>query len=332
MVRSGWLFALLSVCEEEGASVSRLLEGTNLTREMLAEENGRVGIEAFRKVWRRVEHFYNQPELGVKVGQRMHLAMFGALSFLFISSSSLEEALRGLQKYSVLFSHMARFEVVERDSNVDFEVNILGAPDIPLEFALTSFIAAIVEWVRLLCKDTRGLQRIELTFDLPANKEPYQSYFGCPVVFGAKRNRLVFSAAFAKRRLFTGRPELGRVLEQQLMDEMSRFQRVDMTGQVYAKLCELLPRGQASQKRIAGLLNVSVRKLQMQLLQEETTYKDLFDQVRQSLVMNFIKDRRLTVSEIGCRIGFVNTSNFCRTFRRWYGMSPSEYRRQLVAA
>jgi len=36
----------------------------------------------------------------------------------------------------------------------------------------------------------------------------------------------------------------------------------------------------------------------------------------------------LSVTQIGSRIGFYETSSFTRAFRKFTGLTPSEYRRQ----
>ena len=38
---------------------------------------------------------------------------------------------------------------------------------------------------------------------------------------------------------------------------------------------------------------------------------------------------RLSITEISFLLGFSDTSSFTRAFRRWFGKSPRDYRRDL---
>ncbi|GAA0383344.1 AraC family transcriptional regulator [Paenibacillus motobuensis] len=57
-------------------------------------------------------------------------------------------------------------------------------------------------------------------------------------------------------------------------------------------------------------------------------YVEYLNKVRLSHAKELLKDRSLTIGEIGEKTGYLNSSTFTTTFKKYYGISPSEYRKQ----
>ena len=52
------------------------------------------------------------------------------------------------------------------------------------------------------------------------------------------------------------------------------------------------------------------------------------NRLRCRIAKELLSNRQLTVSEITQRIGYRAVADFCRAFRKEYGLSPTEYRKQ----
>ena len=73
--------------------------------------------------------------------------------------------------------------------------------------------------------------------------------------------------------------------------------------------------------------HVSSRTLIRKLRDEGLTYQQLLDRVREDLACWWLLHSDMSVEAIADRLGYQDTSNFSRTFRRWVGMTPSEFQR-----
>lgn len=60
-------------------------------------------------------------------------------------------------------------------------------------------------------------------------------------------------------------------------------------------------------------------------------YIEYLNKVRLSHARTMLKETSLSISEIGEKTGYMNSSTFTTTFKKYYGISPSEYRRQAAA-
>jgi AraC-like DNA-binding protein len=60
-----------------------------------------------------------------------------------------------------------------------------------------------------------------------------------------------------------------------------------------------------------------------------TSYQQLLGDTRRELSEEYIVRADLSVNEIAYMLGFSDCSNFARSFRRWTGKSPSDFREEL---
>lgn len=87
--------------------------------------------------------------------------------------------------------------------------------------------------------------------------------------------------------------------------------------------------GFPSLKTTARIRKTSPRTLHRRLIEEGTSFRDLLDDVRRSLAVEYLRAERLSIEEIAFTLGYTDLANFRRAFRRWEAMPPSEFRESL---
>jgi AraC-like DNA-binding protein len=78
--------------------------------------------------------------------------------------------------------------------------------------------------------------------------------------------------------------------------------------------------------QVALRLKTSTRSLRRKLAAESSSYRQVLDQVRETLAKAYLRDTRLTVEEIAARLAYSDAANFSHAFRRWSGTAPGRYR------
>ena len=71
---------------------------------------------------------------------------------------------------------------------------------------------------------------------------------------------------------------------------------------------------------------MSSRTLRRKLGQRNVRYQDLLDQERRRLAEDFLLSTTLSVQQIADKCGFTDAQYFSQAFKRWMGMSPTEFR------
>lgn len=84
-------------------------------------------------------------------------------------------------------------------------------------------------------------------------------------------------------------------------------------------------------KRIAAeIIGVSPRTLQRRLDEESTSFSKVLERLRMQRAQAMLGQPDIKLIEIAFELGYENQPSFTRAFRRWAGVTPSEYRDQLL--
>ncbi|WP_373634719.1 helix-turn-helix domain-containing protein [Yoonia sp. SS1-5] len=83
---------------------------------------------------------------------------------------------------------------------------------------------------------------------------------------------------------------------------------------------------------ISTELNTSVSTLHRRLSSQGTSVQQIKDELRTQSACVLLQEARLDLMEIAEKCGFSEVSSFHRSFRRWTGMTPVQYRQKMTLA
>lgn len=78
--------------------------------------------------------------------------------------------------------------------------------------------------------------------------------------------------------------------------------------------------------RAAGICGISRRTLARRLKKHGTTAHRELEALRRSLAEAALRQPGYSISEVAAMVGYANPVVFSRAFKRWHGMTPSQYR------
>lgn len=186
-------------------------------------------------------------------------------------------------------------------------------------------------------------QAIENTFALKPKKvfvdhedafglaDQYSEFFAVQVLFDQSVNALIFdkTAFFEASKAGATFADAVPIFEKNLQ-RLREAPVADKDGSVSESaqfmIERLLVRGEPSRADIAKLLGVSVRTLQRKLADEKTSYQALLEDTRKRLVDLYLKNTQYSHTEIALLLGYSESSQFYKAFRKWFGCSPSHYK------
>ena len=84
--------------------------------------------------------------------------------------------------------------------------------------------------------------------------------------------------------------------------------------------------GKTLAAELAAHLHLSPRSLHRHLTAEGLGLRALYDELRSERARCWLRDTDLSVERIAERLGYADTSNFARCFKRWTGMTPRGFR------
>jgi AraC-like DNA-binding protein len=113
--------------------------------------------------------------------------------------------------------------------------------------------------------------------------------------------------------------------------ERAPLEAGDVGRQVTAVL-ESLGLDAAGLQPVASRLAMSTRTLERRLAAQGLTFQGLVDGCRRERALWLLRNTDLCMDQIATELGFNGAKNFSRTFRRWYGATPSRMRKLPSAA
>ena len=90
-----------------------------------------------------------------------------------------------------------------------------------------------------------------------------------------------------------------------------------------------VPFGYPRIEEIADIAGMSTRALQRRLKKNGLTFKRIVGEAQFQAAADLLCDPQMKAVEIAHGLGYCDQANFVRAFRRWAGVTPGEYRRQL---
>lgn len=140
---------------------------------------------------------------------------------------------------------------------------------------------------------------------------------------------VAFSLEDAKRRFISENPSLWADIESdlklQLAAQNDQWPAVDRAR---GALVDLMPSGRTGAEDVALALGISRSTLQRRLREEGTTYQAVLDATRRDMALRYLKKTTLRADEIASVLAYRDANSFSRSFRRWTGVSPMEFRYQ----
>ena len=88
----------------------------------------------------------------------------------------------------------------------------------------------------------------------------------------------------------------------------------------------LLPTGQCSVDAIANQLAMHPRSLRRRLVAEGVRCQDLIERERRALAARYLAEPGLHLGQIAGLLGYAEQSTLNRSYRRWFGKTPRQYR------
>lgn len=322
---------LCMLLRKHGVDTHRLLAGTGLTwAELVSTEKG-IDFLRVRNLLHAALRYGVSPSLGMEVGAAVPVAAHGQVGYAGVASRDVRQAFDVLVRYSKLRSTAFAFRLVEDGPVCHLQVREqfdLGDVRIPLLEAVLLVVVQLLETV--LGQPLDDVQYL-LPYPEPPWSAAYASRLRARLRFGAGCMAISMPRELLDTPCLTADPvayaSARRSCEQALADLV---QENDILHQVRLRLRardDTFPSCEA----MASELHMSARTLMRRLKQHGTSYQGLLDEVRKEQAQWYLQHTTYPVESIAVRLGYQDPTNFSRTFRRWFGVSPSAFREAAVA-
>lgn len=324
-----WLRGVLDMFEAEGVDSARLLRDCAFDAAQLDKPDARVPADEISLLWQLAVERSGKATLGLSRELAARHGNLDAVGHAMLCSPTLQDGLERLARYLALVSDGATF-AMEAEARGQWLVigNIGSRRPVPrqrVEYGVLTLL--------MLCRwlTRRELQplALDLVFAQPVEPAPYRDAFGLTPRFGASANRLLLATGDLLAPIPTQHPALAALHERLLEDQLTLLGQDSVSRRVCADIARRLHEGEPRREDVAARLGLADRTLQRRLSAEGNSFLALLDQTRRELAQHHLADKRHSLAQVSDLLGFVDTSNFFRACKRWFGLPPAQLRAQL---
>ena len=321
---------IVDYLKAEGVPPQAALEGIRISEAELTSPLTKVSANQIVQSYRNALKFSQNPSFAFDAGSQFHISNFGIYGLALLSGIDFRQMVTFALQYYQLTAPLVSVTFEERNASAAWCITVL--PFRPLDAALHDFIVEL-QFSALLCvhRDVMGpdfrLTQVQLNAQRPSGAARHAEQFGCEVLYEQPQNRLLFPAEWLDRK-----PALGNSVTHAHVAEICNDLLTELkknTGvagrarQVLLANLESPPDASA----LAGQLGLSTRTFRRRLQEENTSYRELIDDLRAQTAIRYMRDTRLTVENIAFLLGFSDPAAFRYAFKRWTKTTPNAFRR-----
>lgn len=327
-----WVKGIADMFASQGLDLPQLFSAAGIDIAQLQQPDARFDAEEISRLWELAVAWSGNPTLGMDRELTSRHVNFDLVGYVMLASPTLKAGLNCFSRYLAVISDAATFELEPHGLQHCWLVlghigNIRPVPRQRQEYGLLA-LSTLCRWITRRDVQPRAA---EFIFPEPVDADPYLQAFGCPVRFNQHATRLLLDNADLDTPLPSSDAVLFEMHQRVIEARLVRLGHASTGQRVSEAIVRLLHLGEPRREAIASSLAMSDRTLQRRLHEEGATFQQLLDEARRDLTQKYLAESRYSLGQVADLLGFADQSNFFRAHKRWFGMSPSQYRARLQA-
>jgi AraC-like DNA-binding protein len=279
-------------------------------------------------VFAEAERLTGDSLIGLHAGE--HAEPRGPLAYLLLATPKLEDGARQMERVSRLVVDTMRMTLEPGSDTAAIVIDLgtqLGESPHAVDYSLLTMAYMFHSAVG------RDFHLIEAHVRHPPRGDRAEAVraFGCPVHFGRRDNRVVFSSRYLQATSRGANPLISEQIEKFTAAVLAHVTPKTFRDRVADAARALLADGRRADRAVvARLLRVSERTLQRRLEEEGTSFTAVRDTVLWEVVDALMSNRELKIASVALSVGFREVAACSKAFKRRTGLSPSHFRERAA--
>jgi AraC-like DNA-binding protein len=308
----------------QAAGLEKVLEDAGIEPSSLVDPRTRIPVSVSNRLLELQLAALGDPAFGLRTGTHCAPGAFGMVEQLARSAPTLRESVECYARYDPLIQEGAETRLIEQGDRA----HIIYQTNEPLPNAVIDFVLSYT--AAMMRRHVRGgvtVEELWISLPTPGHEAAYAEIVGAPARFDAPYNAVVVQRSDLDKPMLEALQPVHETLEAKARRALERLEHAGaFTPRVRGCIRDQLTRGRPGLDDVARRLGVSSATLRRRLADEGTSFRELVDAMRSELAQREILSERLESSEIAARLGFAHPNAFYKAFKRWTGLSPTEYR------
>ncbi|MCG8673466.1 MAG: AraC family transcriptional regulator [Pseudomonadales bacterium] len=272
---------------------------------------------------------------GADIGQQLMPPLYGSLMSLALSSPTLGEAFKNMSNYQALASgNCGGVDYIITDTGAKFSISMTHHNPVVrihvAECVLTMFcsLATLVSAKKDLTPEAIYLEHSPYS---EFAKRHFEKIVQCPVHWNHEETYMQLGKVLHAYPIHGHGEEALRIAREFAQAQLDNIQaQTSIIETIKWHTRELMQSRSPRRETVAERLGISTSTLDRRLKEAGMNWQELLDNLRVQLAIEYLSNQELSVSEIADKLGFSEIRAFQRRFKRWTGMTPSNYRKEIL--
>jgi AraC-like DNA-binding protein len=289
--------------------------------------DGDVEVAWLNDAVREAERIVGSSAFCLRAASLVPADALGMVSFAWAARPTVGAGLASLDRYLRLLSPSVSLRI-QADGAWTQLVLVLpdGTPnDASSRCAAEFFFAHLLTRIRSFSEVV--VQKVTFRHGPVAHRDAYDPVFRAPVEFGRDQDSITIDAAVLEVKLPPHDCSAGVRVRRGATAALRGLPEAGATSsQVREVILDELIGGIPHMTRVSSRLGMTVPALAAVLKEEGATFAGLREELLYQLTRVYLDDRDLALVDVAFAVGFIDYDVFVRTFARWSGQTPTEYR------
>jgi AraC-like DNA-binding protein len=327
MISVAAMTGLLETIAAAGRNPDEILHRLGLARSAFRNSEGFIASSIFVRILEEAARATADECFGLHFGEHFNPKDIGPLVYVVLNSPTVAAAIQNAERYIHLHNEAAKlsFSIEGEQAYLRFMLADLGIDSTRQHNEYSMAVA--LNTLRIIAGSHWAPREVQFAHEAPAHTAEHLRLFGAPVLFGCASNALVTEREFVERQVPAADQRLYRILKQYLERILDEMPPEDgLLASVRRVIAESMRDGYPKLANVAKKAAMSPRTLERRLKEHGTSFNKLVKDTRRRFALNYLRDRKNTLTQIAFLLGYSEVSAFNRAFKRWTGSTPLGYR------
>lgn len=326
LIRANVIKGFATFLEETGVSAESLLNEMKLPALALQAPESLLPFKQVAEFYAAAARKTGCEHFGLLVGQKTSIVNLGAYGRLLSQSLTLHDAINKGIYMVPTYTSGEQFWLEEHGDQIWICRHFVTEPGQAMQQADHFSVMVTIDLIRLAAGSQWRPSQILLQTPSTSGLENFEALSNAAILFQQKVTAVVFPRSFLTLPLrnLNFYHDHQRCEDYELLH--SSAPATNFPGSVRQIIATLLQEQQTDIQVVAEIVGMSVRTFQRQLNELDLTYSRLVEQVRFEQSLRLLAAPEVKLAEIAGELGYTDAANFTRAFKRWTGVSPTEFR------
>lgn len=325
----------LEMAKRDTLEIDSLLAPLKLEPELLSDNTRRISLEQFEDILSILLEASHDPLFGLHTSEHIEPAFYSVQGYISLNCATLKEAMSMIPLYERIVGDMGVSDFSYKPGYTLLRWQSQLSHPLVQRHVRENIISSWFRFTQNFLKITQKPAAVWFEHSAPESTEladQYTDIFGCPVEFSRPYTGLWINNEHLDARIQQADEKLLHVLLNHATQQLNELEKgLTLSEQIKSMLRLMLNQKIPSSELIADKLGISVRTLQRKLNDEDTSYKEVLNELRQELALHYVKNSTLKFDVIAAKLGFGEPRSFYRSFKKWTGKTASQFRQDSAS-